>query len=191
MNYSLLRNLLLLLLLLCVIHSIKSNFSPIIGIITQDTDEHPNSQIMNAGNVKLMEASGARVVPIFIYQDRMYYERIFNSTNAVLFPRSKLDPVPGFNKTGYVKSAKIMFELAVDANTHVIIIQFGQHLWKKSKIFKVGNYFLYSNFSNHFPKTKTKEAKKYPFYGVQFHPEFPVFEYLKKVKGIAYTAESI
>ncbi|KAL3219018.1 hypothetical protein MRX96_031175 [Rhipicephalus microplus] len=64
---------------------------PIIGIIAQRLDSrtfNPNgtSTYIAASYVKYIEASGGRVVPIFVNQTKDYYKKLFNSVNGVLLP---------------------------------------------------------------------------------------------------------
>lgn len=90
---------------------------PIIGIVAQHLysdvyDPSSNRTYIAASYVKFIEASGGRVVPIFVNQTDEYYERIFNSVNGVLFPGGQAD----LRSSGYERATKVLFDLAVKAN---------------------------------------------------------------------------
>uniref|UniRef100_L7M012 folate gamma-glutamyl hydrolase n=1 Tax=Rhipicephalus pulchellus TaxID=72859 RepID=L7M012_RHIPC len=90
---------------------------PIIGIVAQHLYSrtfNPNrtNTYIAASYVKYIEASGGRVVPIFVNQTRDYYKKLFNSVNGVLLPGGEAD----LNDSGYLRAAKIMFDLAIEAN---------------------------------------------------------------------------
>ncbi|XP_054925561.1 gamma-glutamyl hydrolase-like isoform X2 [Dermacentor andersoni] len=65
-----------------------------------------------ASYVKFIEASGGRAVPIFVNQTKEYYKKLFNSINGVLLPGGEAD----LESSGYLDAAKIMFDLAIEAN---------------------------------------------------------------------------
>jgi len=66
------------------------NTRPIIGILTQPTPSDwrkaNRTTYLAASYVKYVEATGAQVVPIAMYQSIDYYLHLFNSLNGVLFP---------------------------------------------------------------------------------------------------------
>ncbi|CAF1181881.1 unnamed protein product [Rotaria sordida] len=70
------------------------NTRPIIGILTQPTPTvwlKPNrTTYLAASYVKYIEATGAQVVPIRMYQTTDYYLHLFNSLNGVLLPGGDL-----------------------------------------------------------------------------------------------------
>ncbi|CAF0762035.1 unnamed protein product [Rotaria sordida] len=72
------------------IYSSVENTRPIIGILTQPTPSiwgKPNrTTYIAASYVKYIEATGAQVVPIRMYQSIEYYLHLFNSLNGVLLP---------------------------------------------------------------------------------------------------------
>ncbi|CAF4862084.1 unnamed protein product [Rotaria sp. Silwood1] len=72
------------------VYSSTENTRPIIGILTQPTPstwQKPNrTTYLAASYVKYIEATGAQVVPIRMYQSIDYYLHLFNSLNGVLFP---------------------------------------------------------------------------------------------------------
>ncbi|CAF3844324.1 unnamed protein product [Rotaria sp. Silwood1] len=91
------RLLLLLILTIAQINGDKKNKDltientrPIIGILTQPTPilwMKPNrTTYLGASYVKYIEATGAQVVPIRMYQTTDYYLHLFNSLNGVIFP---------------------------------------------------------------------------------------------------------
>ncbi|KAH6920076.1 hypothetical protein HPB50_028936 [Hyalomma asiaticum] len=90
---------------------------PIIGVISQHLYSHtynPNrtETYIAASYVKYVEASGGRVVPVFVNQTKDYYKKLFNSINGVLLPGGEAD----LNSSGYLSAAKIIFDLAIEAN---------------------------------------------------------------------------
>uniref|UniRef100_A0A131YL28 folate gamma-glutamyl hydrolase n=1 Tax=Rhipicephalus appendiculatus TaxID=34631 RepID=A0A131YL28_RHIAP len=92
---------------------------PIIGIIAQHLNSRtfsPNrtNTYIAASYVKYIEASGGRVVPIFVDQTKGYYKKLFNSVNGVLIPGGGVD----LDNSGYLEAAKIIFDLAIEANNH-------------------------------------------------------------------------
>lgn len=98
-------------------HAALTTDRPIIGIVAQHLysnvyDPFSNKTYIAASYVKFIEASGGRVVPIFVNQTDEYYERIFNSVNGVLFPGGQAD----LGRSGYERATKVLFDLAVKAN---------------------------------------------------------------------------
>lgn len=72
------------------------NFEPIIGILAQQDQWNridDQTSLIGASYVKLIEAGGARVVPIFINRTQAYYESLLSRLNGVLLPggSAKLD----------------------------------------------------------------------------------------------------
>ncbi|RWS09478.1 gamma-glutamyl hydrolase-like isoform X1 [Dinothrombium tinctorium] len=100
----------------CLGASQKFNNRPIIGVLAQEATHKQSLSEISASVVKFLEASGARVVPIFINRDYLYYEKMFNYTNGVFFPGGDLTPDQNFLKTGYARAGKAMFDLAIKAN---------------------------------------------------------------------------
>src|SRR3989454_7027209 len=99
------------------------NNRPIIGILSQEYHSSDGNHVKDgidgvtysyiaASYVKYLESGGARVVPIHIDKPLSYYIDIFNKTNGILFPGGGSDLL----KSGYAKSAKILWDLAIDAN---------------------------------------------------------------------------
>lgn len=76
--------------LFSVIYSEELNYRPIIGIYDAPSafEEYPRGQytFLSATNVKWLESSGARVVPIHSNGDSDYYDWIFARINGILFP---------------------------------------------------------------------------------------------------------
>ncbi|XP_018572929.1 gamma-glutamyl hydrolase isoform X2 [Anoplophora glabripennis] len=92
---------------------------PIIGILSQETylvakyfsEEHDS--YIAASYVKFLESSGARVIPVWIGQNKDYYRRVVNYTNGILFPGGGTY----FNESGgYGEAAQTIYSLAVEAN---------------------------------------------------------------------------
>ncbi|XP_030205154.1 gamma-glutamyl hydrolase [Gadus morhua] len=112
----------MLVLLLCLLsaslpaHSlVERNDAPIIGILTQETSRLPPNMTsyLAASYVKYVESAGGRVVPITIYQSLEHYTSLFNSLNGVIFPGGASNLIT----SGYARSAKIFYQLALEANT--------------------------------------------------------------------------
>ncbi|CAF1231256.1 unnamed protein product [Rotaria sp. Silwood1] len=92
------------------------NTRPIIGILTQPTPTlwmKPNrTTYIAASYVKYIEATGAQVVPIRMYQSIDYYFHLFNSLNGVLFPGGDLtDEYYSVAKLFYMWSLKDFDEI--------------------------------------------------------------------------------
>eukprot|EP00095_Tigriopus_kingsejongensis_P003580 maker-scaffold140_size315649-snap-gene-2.20 protein:Tk03580 transcript:maker-scaffold140_size315649-snap-gene-2.20-mRNA-1 annotation:"AGAP007890-PA" len=88
---------------------------PIIGIIALEKSPklstyYPQlNSTVGASYVKFLEQGGARVVPVHINQDDAYYDKMFQSTNGMLFPG-------GFvlvNNSDYERAAFHMYRRAV------------------------------------------------------------------------------
>ncbi|XP_006818029.2 gamma-glutamyl hydrolase-like [Saccoglossus kowalevskii] len=68
-----------------VITSTLAHDKPIIGVLSQKTDEEKafyGNTYIAASYVKFLESSGARVVPILVNQSNSYYQHLFNSING-------------------------------------------------------------------------------------------------------------
>ncbi|XP_075558049.1 gamma-glutamyl hydrolase-like isoform X2 [Dermacentor variabilis] len=90
---------------------------PIIGIVSQQLysrafNTNGTNTYIAASYVKFIEASGGRAVPIFVNQTKEYYKKLFYSVNGVLLPGGDAD----LESSGYLDAAKIMFDLAIEAN---------------------------------------------------------------------------
>ena len=59
---------------------------PVIGIITQTYSGQANSSYIAASYVKYIEMSGAQVLPIFMFNDTAYIDKILTKINGVVFP---------------------------------------------------------------------------------------------------------
>jgi gamma-glutamyl hydrolase len=108
----------LYLLVLLITAYINATETPIIGVLSQEAylikKAYPDANsFIAASYIKILESSGARVLPIWIGQDEAYYERVVNFTNGILFPGGGTY----FNETGgYGEAAKQLYGLAVKAN---------------------------------------------------------------------------
>lgn len=79
---------------------------PIIGILCDEIDNNPSRSFISASYVKAVEASGARVVPIFLSRNYDYYKRMVDSVNGILLPGGKaLESTVG----GYFDAARHIF----------------------------------------------------------------------------------
>ncbi|XP_054716970.1 gamma-glutamyl hydrolase-like [Uloborus diversus] len=104
-------------LLLCTASfSSALNYRAVIGILSRDMVEKPmpnKTSVIEAGYVKSLEASGARIVPILINQSKDYYQNILTKINGVLFPGG---PDGDLKYDGYVKAGKIVFDMITQMN---------------------------------------------------------------------------
>lgn len=99
---------------------IEAHNRPIIGILTQEiskTFEHlypgQYDSYISASYVKFIEASGARVIPIWNGKSAEYYKPIMSKINGVLLPGGTVDKAkPG----GYAMAAEIIFDIANEYN---------------------------------------------------------------------------
>jgi len=96
----------------------RINQRPIIGLVSQKVtqmltpDVIMNDTYIAASYVKYLEAAGAEVVPILPSYGEDKIKKIVNSLNGVLFPGGA---APMFT-SGYYKTARLIFAMAVDAN---------------------------------------------------------------------------
>ncbi|RVE41816.1 hypothetical protein evm_013538 [Chilo suppressalis] len=100
---------------------IKMNERPIIGILSQEQDyrlkdKYSQENFMSyisASYVKSVEASGARVLPIFIGKSRNYYKELMSKINGVLYPGGNT----WFNQSdGYADAGQHIYEIAQEFN---------------------------------------------------------------------------
>ncbi|KAK9501319.1 hypothetical protein O3M35_012056 [Rhynocoris fuscipes] len=106
---------LLLVFILNLIENGETTTRPIIGILAQENSDHRNGSFISASYVKAVEASGARVIPIFIGKNRTYYERLLSELNGVVFPGGSVD----FHaRGGHAEAAKYIFQEAMYLNDH-------------------------------------------------------------------------
>ncbi|CAH0398721.1 unnamed protein product [Chilo suppressalis] len=237
---------------------IKMNERPIIGILSQEQDyrlkdKYSQENFMSyisASYVKSVEASGARVLPIFIGKSRNYYKELMSKINGVLYPGGNT----WFNQSdGYADAGQHIYEIAQEFNdagdyfplfgtclgfelfvimasgkdrpeNRVHCVAIGNYPlmftedYRSSKLFNqiskksadllekenstvhhhqfcivdenLERYNLTKDWrvSSHSMDNQGKkfissiEHRRYPFYGVQFHPEKPAFEWNKKNK---------
>ena len=73
--------------------SYNLNYRPIIGVLAQELSPllapwygDNYTSYISAAYVKFIEQAGARVAPVLINQDDVYYEKIFNSINGFIMP---------------------------------------------------------------------------------------------------------
>ncbi|KAK4876561.1 hypothetical protein RN001_009067 [Aquatica leii] len=92
---------------------------PIIGILSQETYSIDNlfpekyDSFIAASYVKLLESAGARVIPIWIGQNKDYYHKVVDNTNGIVFPGGAVY----FNQTcGYSEAGQIIYNYAVKLN---------------------------------------------------------------------------
>ncbi|XP_066997271.2 gamma-glutamyl hydrolase B isoform X2 [Anabrus simplex] len=95
------------------------NNRPIIGILTQEMPQNFKEHYTNynsyiaASYVKYLEGAGARVAPIWIGKDRLYYKKIISSLNGILFPGGA---TLFTNPAGYAAAGAYLYEYAVKLN---------------------------------------------------------------------------
>jgi len=97
------------------------NLRPIIGILDQPSPSDSDCNLVSYGKnyipasyVKLVESSGARVVPIHYDSSKSELESLFNSINGFVLPGGGSNFTPG---TQFYDSAKYLFDLAITANS--------------------------------------------------------------------------
>ncbi|KAL1462750.1 hypothetical protein WDU94_014562 [Cyamophila willieti] len=92
---------------------------PIIGILTQEpclgVDKHfaDFKSYIPASYVKAVEASGARVAPIFIGNQEVYYRKILSQVNGVLIPGGGAS---FYAEDGYAKAGAMIYKIAKEFN---------------------------------------------------------------------------
>uniref|UniRef100_A0A171A467 folate gamma-glutamyl hydrolase n=1 Tax=Triatoma infestans TaxID=30076 RepID=A0A171A467_TRIIF len=100
---------------LTLLHYGQCTTRPMIGILAQEFSSHKNGSFITASYVKAIEASGARVVPIFIGKSKGYYIRILSELNGVIFPGGTVN----FHASGgYAEAGQYIFEEAIYLNNH-------------------------------------------------------------------------
>ncbi|XP_028414897.1 gamma-glutamyl hydrolase-like [Dendronephthya gigantea] len=210
-----------------------------------------------ASYVKFLEASGARVVPIFNNLTEDETKKLFYSINGAVFPGGKVNMLT----SGYTNVSRTIFELAkatydeggyfpimgmclghhilamlVNGNTDDRVPTDSQNMtaplnlpenYRDSKLFRdipqerlrifngtliTSHFHIFSFPIKLFQESKelkdfyrvlttnidrrgvefvsTMEARKYPFYSTQWHPEKPAFEWASE-KAIPHFQESI
>ncbi|XP_071446441.1 gamma-glutamyl hydrolase-like isoform X2 [Hetaerina americana] len=179
------------------------NNRPIIGVLSQEItnplvkNKYSNyTSYIAASYVKFLEGAGARVVPIRINLSDDYYENIVNSVNGVLFPGGGIN----LEDSGYGYLESRLFRNAPDdivhllrnkpmtANFHKFCVTeksfVSSGLNEQFKILALSNDFKNESFIS------AMEAKDFPFYGVQFHPEKNSYEWNTNLHGIPHSAEA-
>lgn len=93
---------------------------PIIGIMVQEVSKvfelmYPNrfDSFIAASYVKWIESAGARVVPIWIGEEPLYYELIMSKINGILLPGGNIDKN---DRGGYAESAGLVMKIATEMN---------------------------------------------------------------------------
>lgn len=93
---------------------------PVIGVLTQEISHtldamYPKqfSSFVPASYVKWIESGGARVVPIWLGQNRDYYVGLMSKINGVLLPGGS---VSRNEKGGYAEAARFILEIAAEFN---------------------------------------------------------------------------
>ncbi|XP_057291784.1 gamma-glutamyl hydrolase-like [Hydractinia symbiolongicarpus] len=242
------------------------NERPIVGVVVMDIIDavllktYPNlrgKHFVPASYVKLIEMTGARLVPISSKMSNEKVKTIFNSVNGLLFPGAGNN----LNHSGYHNVTKKLFELSMTANkngevfpilgicrgfqaliVHVegnespiiatdsqdypatvrwnrkslknsflssmpkMMIQYSEkhpitaHFHKYSitsdffkRSSKLNNFFdilATSLDRNGTEFVSAMEGKKFPFYGIQFHPEKTMFEWSTTV-SIPHSPQAI
>ncbi|KAG9354870.1 hypothetical protein JZ751_001583 [Albula glossodonta] len=156
------------------------NDRPIIGVLTQEVVDEDmlrfGKTYIPASYVKYLESGGCRVMPIRLKQTLVEYENIFKTINGMMFIGGAAD----LQTSDYARAAKAFFRLAVEANDAgdyfpiwgtcmgfqlLTVLVAGQNLLTNTT---AENLALPLNFTN---------GRKYPFYGVQWHPEVNRFQW--------------
>ncbi|XP_057291728.1 gamma-glutamyl hydrolase-like [Hydractinia symbiolongicarpus] len=242
------------------------NERPIIGVAVMETlDEvllktFPNLRekyFVPASYVKLIEMTGARLIPISISMDDQKVKYIFNSVNGLLFPGAGNN----LNDSGYYEITKKLFKLALKANKngevfpilgicrgfqalavhvegnesplivtdshsysttvrwnrkslkHSFLSSMPKMMIRDSETKLITSHFHKYSVTPGFFKRSSKlnsffdilatssdrngtkfvsviEGKKYPFYGIQFHPEKTMFEWATAI-SIPHSPQAI
>lgn len=97
---------------------LDTNERPIIGILSVPTPAGLQKQykwaqsFLPSSYVKFAEMAGARVVPVLIDREEIYYKNVVSCVNGIIFPGG------GVSATGseYSTAASTIFKLAVQAN---------------------------------------------------------------------------
>lgn len=93
---------------------------PVIGVLLQEISPifkmmYPNrfDSFVPASYIKWVESGGARVVPLWIGRERLYYQQIMSKINGVLLPGGNVDKS---EKDGYADAAEKVLDIAVEMN---------------------------------------------------------------------------
>uniref|UniRef100_A0A1B6EFZ1 folate gamma-glutamyl hydrolase n=1 Tax=Clastoptera arizonana TaxID=38151 RepID=A0A1B6EFZ1_9HEMI len=86
---------------------------PILGVLAQEFRLSRGKSFVPAAYVKAVEASGARVVPIFINRTFEYYQDTLNKINGVVLPGGGVNFV---DHEGYADAGRIIYETAMKMN---------------------------------------------------------------------------
>ncbi|ALC43937.1 l-3-72Dp, partial [Drosophila busckii] len=233
--------------------------APIIGVLAQEIYEdsliarHFNStSYIAASYVKFVEGAGGRVVPIWIGQERSYYENLLRQINGVLLPGGGT----WFNNSkGYGEAGEHIIHIAKEINTNasyfpvwgtclgmeLLVLVMNNNVetrfdcksqgqtipldfkptYNESRMFAGAsaelitlmskqnvtynyhrNCYTQQSFENSSWRimsinndlqgvefVSTIEHLQYPFYGVQFHPEKNLYEFVSKL--IPHTAGAV
>ncbi|KAI2661348.1 Gamma-glutamyl hydrolase [Labeo rohita] len=173
------------------------NDRPIIGILTQEVEDYMKKfgkTYIPSSYVKYIESGGARVVPIRLNQSSAEHEKIFKSINGLLLIGGSVN----LETSDFAHTAGIYFRLALKANDEgdyfpiwgtclgfqlLTVLVAGENLLSKTTAENVAyplNFtsVLSTNIAeNGLEFVSTMEGKKYPFYGVQWHPEVNRFQW--------------
>ena len=102
------------------VHVFRINNQVVIGILDQPIINESGCNLSSLGSkyipasyVKLVESTGARVVPIPFDGPHSTLQRLFNSVNGIMFPGGDADFTPG---TTFYDSAQFLFNLTLAAN---------------------------------------------------------------------------
>lgn len=99
----------LFLTLLVLTHSVEQ--TPVIGIYTQDADYpgHESQTYISASYIKIIEAAGGQVIPIFYTSSEAELAELLPQINGVLFPGGEM-PIDINNK--WTKNVAYILEWA-------------------------------------------------------------------------------
>lgn len=106
-------------LLMVLVAHLEATERPIIGVLTQEpclgVDKHfaDFKSYIPASYVKAIEASGARVAPIFIGNTETYYKKIMSQLNGVLIPGGGAS---FYAEDGYAKAGSLIYKIAKEFN---------------------------------------------------------------------------
>lgn len=96
-----------------LVKSVLGTYRPIIGILAQEIEATDPNRVLNftsylaSSYVKAVEASGARVVPVFINREPSYYEDIANKVNGFVYTGGSSNIM---SRNGVARSGKLILD---------------------------------------------------------------------------------
>ena len=123
----------------------RLNLRPIIGILDQPSPSDSDCNLVGNGDkylaaayVKLVESTGARVVPIPFDATEAELERLFSAVNGIVLPGGDSNFTPG---TVFYDNANYLFHLALKANQQGDYFSFHWNLSRNGNAFSYDGKF--------------------------------------------------